>query len=87
MREPAPSPRYTPVRPVFRIRPTWQKVLGWALVAVGALIVVLNDVQWIGDGPTLLPGGHSEAYLLLGVAVAAYGAWWLGLFDRPSSPT
>jgi hypothetical protein len=79
---PAASSRYTPRRPTFRIRPTGHTVAGWCLVAVGVAISVLNDFAYFGSTP--LPGGHSELYLILGVAVAAYGTWWLGLFDRPS---
>lgn len=81
---PEPSARYTPSRPAFRIRPTAHKVLGWSLVALGIVIAVLNDVQWASSRLTLLPGGHSELYLMLALAVAAFGAWWLGLFDRPT---
>lgn len=81
---PAPeeSSRYTPRRKTFRIRPTGHKVAGWSLVAVGVVVAVLNDVAFFGPEP--LPGGHSELYLVLGVAIAAYGTWWLGLFDRPT---
>lgn len=79
---PEASSRYTPRRPTFRIRPTGHKVAGWSLVAAGIAVAVLNDVAFFGPEP--LPGGHSELYLVLGVAIAAYGTWWLGLFDRPS---
>jgi len=51
-------------------------------VASGVVIAVLNDVTRLG--PRLVPGGHSELYLLLAMAVAGYGGWWLGIFDRPS---
>lgn len=60
-------------------------MLGWALVGLGVCIAVLNDVQWASARRTLLPGGHSELYLMLAFAVAGFGTWWLGLFDRPSS--
>lgn len=81
---PAPdaSSRYTPRRPTFRIRPVSHKVAGWALVAAGIAVAVLNDVAFFGPEP--LPGGHSELYLVLGVAIAAFGTWWLGLFDGPA---
>lgn len=36
----------------------------------------------MGEDVTLLPGGHSELYLLLGIAVAGSSTWFLGLFDR-----
>ena len=42
----------------------------------------MNDAMLFGDDITLLPGGHSEMYLLLGVAVAFGATWFLGLFDR-----
>jgi len=57
-------------------------VLGWALVALGVVIGVLNDVARIG--PRVAPGGHNEMYLLLAVGVAGLGGWWLGIFDRPT---
>lgn len=78
---PAPSSRYTPSRPRFRIRPTKHKVVGGLLIALGVVVGALNDFAYFGSTP--LPGGHSELYLLLAVAIAAYGTWWLGLFDRP----
>ena len=37
------------------------------------------------DGVTLLPGGHSELYLFLGIAVAGSSTWFLGLFDRETT--
>jgi len=52
------------------------------LVAVGIVLGVANDFARFG--PNLLPGGHSELYLVLAVGLAAYGGWWLGIFDRPS---
>jgi DsbE subfamily thiol:disulfide oxidoreductase len=45
---------------------------------------VLNDIAWIGA--EVMPGGHSELYLLLGLLVAGFGSWWTGRFDRPSPP-
>lgn len=79
---PAVSARYTPRVPAIRIRPTGHKVLGWVLVALGVGVAVLNDVARLG--PKVIPFGHSELYLLLGVVVAASGGWWLGIFDRPT---
>ena len=79
---PEASGRYTPRRPTFRIRPAGHRVAGWSMVAAGIAVAVLNDVAFFGPEP--LPGGHSELYLVLGVAIAAYGTWWLGLFDRPA---
>lgn len=80
--EPLPSPRYTPPRPEFRIRPTSHRIVGWALVVLGVAVAVVNDIQWASTRVAVLPGGHSELYLLLAVGVAAYGAVWLGVFDR-----
>ncbi len=45
------------------------------------MIAVLNDAMLIAD-LALLPFGHSELYLLLGVAVAGWSTRFLGLFDR-----
>lgn len=80
---PTPSPRYTPSRPVFRVRPTSHRIIGWTVVGLAVALAIVNDVQW--GGLTLLPGGHNEGYLVLAGAVAASGAWWLGLFDRPTA--
>lgn len=70
---------------MLRVRPTSHKIVGWAVVGLGIAIAVLNDMQRFSTRITLLPGGHSELYLMLAVLVAAFGAWWLGLFDRPSA--
>jgi hypothetical protein len=72
-----------PPPPRFRIRPTWHKVAGFTLIVLGVVVAILNDVP-INERAGLLPGGHSEGYLLLGAVVAGYGTWWLGLFDRPN---
>lgn len=79
---PEASSRHTPRRPGIRLRPGWHKVLGWSLIVGGVVVAVLNDYAWFGS--PVLPGGHSELYLLVAVAIAGYGTWWLGLFDRPS---
>lgn len=34
-----------------------------------------------GDDLTLLPGGFSRVYVVLGLPVAAVGAWFLRIFD------
>lgn len=83
--DPEPSARYTPAQPEFRIRPVGHKAVGGVLVGVGAVVALLNDIQWVSARVQILPGGHSELYLMLAIAVAGFGAWWLGLFDRPSS--
>jgi hypothetical protein len=63
------------------MRPTWHRAVGWTVIGIGVVIIVLNDVAWAGVN--LMPGGHSELYLLLGLLVAGFGSWWTGLFDRP----
>lgn len=81
-RSPSPSARYTPPARSVRLRPQWHKGIGAAVLIVGIAVAVLNDVMLLGASATLLPGGHSELYLLLGVGVAAYSTWWFGWFDR-----
>lgn len=49
---------------------------------LGVVIVVVNDIELVTKDLSIMPGGHSELYLLLGVAVAVAGAWFLGAFDR-----
>ena len=79
---PAASGRYTPPAADYRLRPGWHRVAGWVGVAVGVLIVVLNDTMWIYPDVTVLPFGHNELYLVFGLAVALASTWFLGLFDR-----
>ena len=81
---PAPeaSSRYTPKQPTYRLRPGWHRWAGWVGVALGVVVAASNDVMLMTGHLTLLPGGHSELYLLLGVAIAAASSWFLGLFDR-----
>lgn len=78
---PSPSARYTPPqKKPFRFRPDWQRPLGWAVLVLGITIAVVNDLAFFDI--RVLPGGHNELYLLLGILVAAGGTWFLGLFDR-----
>lgn len=77
------SSRYTPPHKAIRLRPGWHKTVGFALVIVGFAIVILNILMGGGSDLTLLPGGHNELYLFLGLAMAAYSMWWFGWFDRP----
>ena len=79
---PAPSSRYTPKQPTYRLRPGWHRWAGWGGVGAGVAIAASNDAMLMTDGLTLLPGGHSELYLLLGMGVVAGSTWFLGLFDR-----
>lgn len=79
---PQQSSRYTPPTKSTRFRPDWHKTVGALILVLGAAIAVLNDVMLLGAPTTLLPGGHTELYLVLGVAIAAYSTWWFGWFDR-----
>lgn len=51
-------------------------------MVLGIVIAAVNDAMMIVEDASLLPGGHSELYLLLGIAVAVSSTWFLGLFDR-----
>ena len=78
---PVASPRYTPPqKKPFRFRPEWHKPLGWAIVLVGVVIAVVNDLAVFDI--RIMPGGHNELYLVLAVLIAGAGTWFLGLFDR-----
>lgn len=79
---PIASSRYTPPIKSVRFRPDWHKAVGFVLLAIGISVVVLNDIVLLGAPVTLLPGGHSELYLILGVIIAGYSTWWFGWFDR-----
>ena len=79
--KPVASSRYTPPVKSFRLRPGWHKTVGALIVGVGLAVVILNEVMLL-NSMTLLPGGHSELYLVLGVAIAGYGTRWFGWFDR-----
>lgn len=79
---PTASGRYTPPTPQYRLRPRWHRIAGWIGVVVGVAIVALNDAMLFGEDLTFLPGGHSELYLFLGLAVVGSTAWFLGLYDR-----
>ena len=78
----AASDRYTPKAAAYRLRPSWHRAAGWLGILLGAAIAASNDLMLLYDDVTLLPGGHSELYLFLGIAVAAASTWFLGLFDR-----
>lgn len=81
--EPQATSRYTPPgRRSVRIRPTWHRVVGAAILVLGVTIAVLNDLIFVGAARSPLPGGHSELYLMLAFAVAGYATWWFGWFDR-----
>jgi hypothetical protein len=78
---PNPSSRYTPPLRTKRMRPGWHTALGAGLAVLGLLVIVVNDAMLFGS-ITLLPGGHNELYLMLGVTIAAWSTWWFGWFDR-----
>lgn len=64
---PTPSARYTPPVPrEERESPTWVPVLMFTLLAVGALLILLNYLD-------VLPGGTSNAYLGGGLAAICGG--------------
>ncbi len=80
-RTPAASSRYTPPSKPVRIRPRWHRPAGWIGIVLGVLIAAVNDLMLVNDN-SLLPFGHSEAYLFLGIGIAGGSTWFLGLFDR-----
>lgn len=81
--EPTPSSRYTPsANQDLVVRPRWHRIVGWIGVAAGLLTVALNDMMLMGDDLTLLPFGHSELYLMVGLLTAGLSTRFLGLFDR-----
>lgn len=68
-------------RTPYRIRPLPMRVTGWAVLSLGLLIATANIAMDIVDNDELLPGGHSPAYLLGGLIMAAAGLWWTGVLD------
>lgn len=82
--EPAASSRYTPPIKSVRFRADWHKTVGAVFLVVGIAVAILNDAMLLGATSTLLPGGHNELYLILGVIVAGYSTSWFGWFDRES---
>ena len=79
---PAASSRYTPPLKSVRFRPELHKLIGAVILVIGIAIVIVNDIVLLGASATLLPGGHTELYLMLGVVIAGYSTWWFGWFDR-----
>lgn len=78
---PAASSRYTPPIKSIRFRPESHRWIGFGFLILGIAIAIANEAM-LGNDFTLLPGGHSEFYLLLGILVAGYSMWWFGWFDR-----
>jgi Cell division protein CrgA len=61
------SGRYTPPVPrAVKVSPRWVPVLMGSLIALGAIVILLNYVD-------VLPGGASNAYLLVGLALITGG--------------
>ena len=83
-RAPASTPaRVTAAKPVKRFRPPSHLVVGIVLLAAGVAVAAVNDAMLLGGVPTwLLPGGHNEGYLVLGLGLAAWSTWWFGWYDR-----
>lgn len=54
-----------------------------ALLLLALLIIGVNDAMRF-TSIVLLPGGHSELYLLLGLVVGALSGRFFGIFDRES---
>jgi hypothetical protein len=64
---PNASTRYTPPIPrEVKVSPTWVPVLMFALLGIGALLILLNYLD-------VLPGGTSNAYLGGGLAAICGG--------------
>ena len=74
--------RYSPNRTDTTIRPGWHRIAGGFGVVLALVIVTPNDAMRLGQNLKLLPFGHSEFYLVLGIIVAGSSTWLLGLFDR-----
>lgn len=69
----------------YRFRSAREKVLGACLIVFGVAVVIVNyasEPNGSGEGLHVLPGGHSPLYVPLGIAIAVWGVWWTGLFDR-----
>lgn len=79
---PGASARYTPPIKHVRFRPGWHRVVGAVTVLLGVGVAVANDAMLLGAPATMLPGGHNELYLLLGVVIAGSSLWWFGWMDR-----
>lgn len=43
--------------------------MGWIGLALGIVIIAVNDLMLTGENLVLLPWGHSELFLFLGIAV------------------
>lgn len=61
----------------LRIFPRPARLMGWAIVMLGGVVVVVNLVMEFSD-LRLLPGGHSPLWLVAGVAGLLGGAMLIG---------
>lgn len=64
------------------MRPGWHRIMGWVGVVLGVAVVATNDLMLMTSHVAVLPGGHNELYLVLGIGIAGGATWFLGLFDR-----
>ncbi len=81
---PAGNSRDTPRRRPAQLtgfRPAWHRWVAVALLLLALLIIGVNDAMRF-TSIVLLPGGHSELYLLLGLVVGAFSGRFFGIFDR-----
>lgn len=67
------------IYPPFR---AWHRPVGLGMLVTGILIAVVNDLAFFDI--EVMPGGHSELYLILGVLVAGTGAYFAGFFSPDS---
>jgi hypothetical protein len=64
---PAPSSRYTPPVPrKVKVSPRWVPIAMGVLLALGSALIILNYLN-------ILPGGASNAYLLVGLGMITAG--------------
>ena len=53
-------------------------------LVLGLAIVIINYIDLAHV--RILPGGHQEAYFVLGLLIAVGSGWWFGWFDRTPDP-
>jgi len=64
---PKTTGRYTPPVPkAVKVSPMWVPIVMGALLGVGAILIIANYLN-------VLPGGASNAYLLVGLALITAG--------------
>ena len=56
--------------------------MGAGLLILGVGLLVMNDLMMLQPSLVLLPGGHTELYLLAAVLIAGFSTWFFGWFDR-----